>query len=195
MTTEITRIKQADGTTRVLHAQDEEHAIRAKAILHNDPTMIDRLNGVDGIRVSVCVDHGKIEKKVEKLKITMSERRPITIVKADWPLIARADRHDGAVEVQANHEWTIRVRQHADGRRIVYGWLTAGNGGVPMGWRGAEGGFLVNPPRQLCGLERSSSPDEDETIRAIRRVGGIIGDDHLAAECIADLPAEELEET
>lgn len=192
MTTEITRIKQADGTTRFIHAQDEEHAIRAKAILHNDPAMIDRLDGVDGIRVSVDVD-SVLEKKVEKLKITMSERRPITIVKADWPLIARADRHDGAVECQANHEWTIRVRQHADGRRIVYGWLTAGNGGVPMGWRGAEGGFLVSPPRQLYGLERSSSPDEDETIRAIRRVGGIIGDDVLAAECIADLPAEELE--
>lgn len=121
-----------------------------------------------------------IEKKIEKLKITMSERRPLTIVKAEWPLIARADRHDGAVEVQANHKWTIRVCEHADGRRIVYGWLISGNGGVPMGWRGAEGGFLI------------AAGDEDETIRAIRRVGGIIGDDTLADECIGDMPAEEV---
>ena len=130
---------------------------------------------------------------IDKLKITMSERRPLTIVKADWPLIAHADRHDGAVKVQANHEWTIRVREHADGRRLVYGWLTSGNGGVPAGWRGAEGGFLVSPlPGPDVDGKRVGVPDEDETIRAIRRVGGIIDDDTLADECIADLPAEDL---
>ena len=91
----------------------------------------------------------------EKIKITMSERRPITIVKADWPLIARADRHDGAVESQANQHWAIRVREHTDGRRIVYGWLVNGNGGVPAGWRGAEGGFLIQ--------EIGGAPDDDET--------------------------------
>lgn len=42
------------------------------------------------------------------------------------------------------------------------------------------GGFLV------------AAGDEAETIRAIRRIGGILGDDDLAAECIADLPAEDL---
>ena len=129
----------------------------------------------------------------DKIKITMSERRPLTIVKADWPLIAHANRHDGAVEVQANHEWAIRVREHADGRRLVYGWLTSGNGGVPAGWRGAEGGFLVSPlPGPDVEGKRVGVPDEDETIRAIRRVGGIIDDDTFADECIADLPAEEI---
>ena len=116
----------------------------------------------------------------EKIKIPMSERRPLSIVKADWPLIASADRHDGQVECQANHLWTIRVREHADGRRLVYGWVREGNGGVYAGWRGAEGGFLVE------------AGDEAETIRAIRRIGGIIDDDRLADECIADLPAEDL---
>jgi hypothetical protein len=131
----------------------------------------------------------------DKLKITMSERRPLTIVKADWPLIAKADRHDGAVECQANHEWTIRVREHRDGRRIVYGWLTSGHGGVPAGWRGSEGGFLVSPTAAFRDADDgplSHVPDDDETVRAIRRVGGIIDDDALADECIADLPAEEL---
>jgi hypothetical protein len=116
----------------------------------------------------------------EKIKITMSERRPLSIDPEQWPVIARVDRHDGVVECQANHEWTIRVREHADGRRLVYGWLRAGNGGVYAGWRGAEGGFLV-----LAG-------DEGETVRAIRRIGGIIGDDKMSDECIADLPAEEI---
>jgi len=35
--------------------------------------------------------------------------------------------------------------------------------------------------------------DEDETIRALRRVGGVLDDDGLAEECIGDLPAEEID--
>ena len=115
-------------------------------------------------------------------KIVLSERRPIAIDPEQWPLIAVASRHDGEVSCQANHEWTIRVREHADGRRIVYGWLRSGPNGVPAGWRGSEGGFLLDAI--------DGKPNEDETIRAIRRVSGIIEDDRLAAECIADLPAE-----
>ena len=122
-----------------------------------------------------------------KIKITMSERRPLTIVKADWPIVARADWHDGGqLECQANNERHIRVREHRDGRRLVYGYQCAGNGGQYAGTRNPEGGFLVVP------LDPAVTPDEDATVRAIRRVGGIIGDDGLAAECIADLPAEEV---
>jgi hypothetical protein len=180
MTTEITRIKQADGTTRIIHAQDEEHAMRAREILRNDPAMIDHLNGVDGIEIRV--DEAK------KVKIAMSERRPLTIVDAEWPIIAQADRHDGGeVKSRANHEWTVRVRESSDGmRRLVYGWVRAGNGGVHAGWRGAEGGFLLS----RTALEADEM--EAETIRAIRRVAGIIDDDQLGDECIADLPAESL---
>lgn len=39
---------------------------------------------------------------------------------------------------------------------------------------------------------RVSTAEQTSTIRAIRRIGGILGDDDLAAECIADLPAEDL---
>lgn len=118
----------------------------------------------------------------DKIKITMSERRPITIVKADWPIIARADWHDGQVECQANNIRRIVVREHADGRRIVYGFQQAGNGGQYAGTRNPEAGFLL-----------AAGADEDETIRALRRVGGVIVDDGLAEECIADLPAEEID--
>lgn len=121
----------------------------------------------------------------EKITIPMSERRPLRLVKSEWPTIARADWHDGQVECQANHVRTIRVRAHADGRRVVYGWLRAGNGGTPIGWRGAEGGYLVQAV--------AGQPDDEGTIRAIRRVGGIIDDDKMADECIGDLPPEEVD--
>ena len=136
----------------------------------------------------------------DKIKITMSERRPLTVSKQEWPIVARADWHDGQVECQANNERHIRVREHRDGRRLVYGYQCAGNGGQYAGTRNPEGGFLVVPldPAKSGGYRNADDgpvtrfPDEDETVRAIRRVGGIIGDDELADECIADLPAEEI---
>jgi hypothetical protein len=119
----------------------------------------------------------------DKLTITMSERRPLSIAKADWPIIARADWHDGKIEFEANNIRVIRVREHADGRRIVYGYQCAGHGDQLAGTRNPEGGFLID----------AGDEAEAETIRAIRRIGGIIDDDALANECIADLPAEELD--
>jgi hypothetical protein len=116
----------------------------------------------------------------QKLKITMSERRPLSIVKDDWPVVATDEWFNGQHDFQANYVRYIRVREHADGRRVVYGAYTAGPGGVPVGFRGAEGGFLV------------ASGDDAGTIRAIRRVGGIINADWMADACIADLPAEDV---
>lgn len=126
------------------------------------------------------------EKKT--IRLTMSERRPLSVDPGEWPIIARADWHNGQIECQANTVRKIRVRQHADGRRIVYGLQEAGGGGQFVGTRNPEGGFLV----AAVARGNISVPDEDETVRAIRRVGGIIDDAALADECIADLPAEEV---
>lgn len=132
------------------------------------------------------------------LTITMSERRPLKIDPELWLVVAEASRHDGKVKSQANNEWAINVREHADGRRIVYGYHQAGNGGQYAGFRERRAGYLVDNVRRndlpmredRDGNMTAVHPNEDETIRAIRRVGGVIDDDQLAAECIADLPAE-----
>ena len=118
----------------------------------------------------------------DKIKITMSERRPLSIDPELWPVIAQADWYDGQVECQANNIKRIKVREHSDGRRIVYGFRRAGNGGQHAGTRNPEAGFLL-----------AANAGEHETIRALRRVGGVIDDDRLAEECIATLPAEEIE--
>jgi hypothetical protein len=108
--------------------------------------------------------------------------------KAKWPVIARADWYNGEHEFQANTIRRIVVREHNDGRRIVYGYQCAGNGGQHAGTYNPRGGFVVDP---LPG----ASPNEVETVRAIRRVAGVIEDDNLGDMCIADLPAEEDEPT
>ncbi len=115
---------------------------------------------------------------MSKTKINLTDRRPVTIEKDLWPVIAKASNHDGAVECQANHEWFIRVRQHQDGRSIVYAGAVSGNGGTPAGFRPAYAGEV---------LEAGDSIED-----AIHRVGSTAGCEHLISEAIDDLPAEEL---
>lgn len=136
------------------------------------------------------------EKKL--ISITLSERAPVKVDPEQWPLVAMADRHDGEVRCQANNEYAIKVREHADGRRIVYGWHRAGDGGQHRGFRDTYGGFIVEPSNAFRENPTGDSPavtrapDEAETVRAIRRVSGMIDDDQLGNACIADLPATEL---
>lgn len=133
------------------------------------------------------------------IKITLSERRPVTIVEADWPVIAEARAHDGQMLVQANTEWFIKVREHRDGRRIVYGGEIAGCNGQYAGFRETRAGYIVDAVSRDSmrqpddgGALVSTYPDDDGTIRAIRRVAGVIDRDDLGAECIGELPAEVL---
>ncbi len=125
-----------------------------------------------------------LQQKPKTVTITLSDRRPVKLVARDWPVIASASGHDGKVACQANREWTIRVRQHEDGRRVVYGWEERGDGGMPIGWESSYGGFLVDAV--------NGAPDEDETVRSIRRVAGIIGHERLGDDCIGSMPEEEM---
>lgn len=126
------------------------------------------------------------------ITITMSDRAPIKLARADWPHVATADWHTGEHASQANEVASISVREHDDGRRIVYGHRDRGPGGMAIGYRGKYAGFLIESeqdPTKSTGVGR---PNEAGTIRAIRRVAGVIDMPELADECIADLPAEEL---
>lgn len=121
----------------------------------------------------------------KKITVVMSERPPLRISEAAWPLIASAKQHDGQVECQANRIWRLRVRQHADGRTLVYGTYSSGY----LHESDRAGGFLLSA-EQATG---------EEIVRTIRRVAGIVTDDDqgdqyesLAQACIAELPAEEI---
>lgn len=120
--------------------------------------------------------------------ITLTDRAPVKIREDEWPEIAAAKDWDNQHESQANRRWTLRVRQNRkDGRTIVYGTYSS----QFRNERGAAAGELLTPP---SGAEIKE--DEwyvwDEIPAAIKRVAARCNCEHIADECIADLPAEEL---
>lgn len=116
--------------------------------------------------------------ETKTIRIAMSERRPLRVKESEWPEIAGDREWDGQHECQATRKWYIAVRQHANGRTIVYGRRTSQ-------WqdeRDQAGGYLLEP----------EAATTDEIIRAIRRVAGIIGRPEMAQIVISDLPEEEI---
>jgi hypothetical protein len=128
--------------------------------------------------------------------ITLTGRPPVKINEASWPVIAEASdkEFDNQYECQANQvsEWSVRVRQHADGRAIVYARYSFESNFQNSRDYNAKRGILMP-----AGTSHTAICD------AIREVCDEIsgaecgGEDAnrwptLAADCIADMPAEEL---
>jgi hypothetical protein len=136
---------------------------------------------------------------MEKLTVTLTGRPPVKITKDDWPIIASAEdkQWDGQHECQANRTTICKVivRQHNDGRTLVYGIYT-----YSTCWQGEQskdmrGGELLT----VEGASDEEIGDVETIIAAIKRVAGEMlertGDEafsRLIHECIADLPAVEL---
>ena len=116
----------------------------------------------------------------KKLTVTLTNRPPVRINPDNWPVIASAKRHDGQVECKANTVYYVKVRQHEDGRTIVYGAKTAGNGGQYASFHEARAGVLLE------------NGEIEAIVSAIHEVAVNAECDDLADDCIADLPAEEL---
>ena len=128
-----------------------------------------------------------------RLTITLTGRPPVSVTKANWPVLGEATDKDwdNQYECQANRtwKWTLRVRHHADGRAIVYGiyaYTTHYQGENECHVRGGE---LLAP--------------NDDIPAAILRVAAWMQErakadaegrfESLAHQCIASLPAESLD--
>lgn len=127
--------------------------------------------------------------------ITLTGRAPIKIDEDIWPVIASAEwaDHDNTYEFQANRKAsaTIMVRVHADGRPIVCGTYTYRTQFEREADARVAGGVLLT--------DGSGIP------AAIRETASYLSDydslpsgwqpdwKALADECIADLPAEQLD--
>ena len=115
------------------------------------------------------------EQQKSYLTISLTGRAPVRIVKDDWPIIAYAKEWDNTYECQANRTWKLSVRQHDDGRSIVYGLFTT----QFQNEKNRAGGELLK--------------QGDDIAAAIQRVAHSLGfDDLLAQKCIDDLPAEDI---
>jgi hypothetical protein len=123
-----------------------------------------------------------------KLTISLTGRRPVTILKAAWPIIAIAERRTEETSSK------LIVRKHEDGRSIVYGIWSAGATCYP-GVPDVRGGELLEPSLEVDELNALAP--------AIVRVGEWMADNvpsetdkilfrQLTNQCIADLPAEEI---
>lgn len=126
--------------------------------------------------------------------VTLTGRPPVKIVADNWPVIAHGsyERYEGQHKCQSNRttEIDIRVRQHADGRALVYGVYSY------------ETRFQGERCKvQRCGyLLPLDAADTDAVITAIRRCGEDLIEREVDPSavrdtvngCIADLPPEEL---
>lgn len=120
-------------------------------------------------------------------KITLSDRAPVTVVERDWPVIAKATgdscdsfdyaRHQQAVSRGECDRYYLTVRQHEDGRSVVYAVLDAATA-----WTHSE------TRREGQVLDAGAN-----VASAIRTVGERCGlPDSVIRDCIAALPAEQL---
>lgn len=106
--------------------------------------------------------------------ITLTDRAPVRIRESEWPQIAHGNWGDNAsIPSQSNRGCDLRVRQHADGRAIVYG-VSWSQWRGESGWSGGE----------LLGAGA-------DIVAAIRRVGEALNES-VIRECIANLPAVQL---
>jgi hypothetical protein len=111
-----------------------------------------------------------------RLTIALTNRPPVGIVKEDWPVIASVHDYDNQYEFQANRHWYLTVRQHEDGRTVVYGKYSTQ--------------FPNEHDRRAGELVEANG----NIAAAILNVAETLEfENRLAQECIADLPAENLE--
>jgi hypothetical protein len=124
--------------------------------------------------------------------ITLTDRRPVRIVEEDWPVIAMSaddswnhpdySRYQQALNQGELDKYSIRVRQHADGRTIVYAVFVGATA-----WTGN------GDKRDGEILKSKTGINYDDIVASIKEVGEACGlPEHVINDCIADLPPEDL---
>ena len=129
--------------------------------------------------------------------ITLTGRRPVKIQEEDWPTVARGSDKDwdNTYEFQANRTWkaSVRVRQHEDGRAIVYGFYD-----YSTCWEGescflVKAGILLDPGADVAdGIQEVGSQLEEMVQDSFysAKAGAMIRE--AVRECVANLEPEEL---
>ncbi len=111
--------------------------------------------------------------------ITLTDQPPVRIRDEDWPEIARAELAPSSSgwEKDATRRGHLRVRRHADGRTLVYGWHVTR-------WQGERDAS--------AGVYLAAGATGADLITAIHTVAAGIGWPRLAQLAIEDLPPVDL---
>lgn len=123
--------------------------------------------------------------------ITLTDRAPVAIVEADWPELAtgryqQTDVACGAGGFRAVATIAIRVRQHHDGRTLVYG--TDHCTGAD-GYTSRAGYLLTGHPSPAAIAAAITATGQDLCAQAGSECADI---QRAVRACLADLPAEVL---
>ena len=129
------------------------------------------------------------------MTITLTDHTPVRINKYQWPLISTSGYRDfdGPHEHQANRvsKWSIKVRQHKDGRAIVYAVYTYSTVLKDERTYNVRGGELLATSSDLTGAIRRVADwmksQEHSPADAGRSRWGL-----LMEKCINRLPAQVL---
>lgn len=135
--------------------------------------------------------------------ITLTNRPPVRIREDQWPVIAHGSYsdHDNQYEFQANRKWKadIRVRQHEDGRVIVYGVYDYDTAFQNESGITVKAGEVIEPGADVVAAIREVGDTMiaevgDTMIAATDEAGHDFRRHILAAvrDCISELPAVEL---
>jgi hypothetical protein len=119
---------------------------------------------------------------VKRKKIILSDRSPVAINPKEWPVIVEVWDHDGTFLTDAHTIYSIAIRQHSDGRRIVYGSRKVGPGGQTPDFRPINWGKILQSSESLTHYTLVCIGDCAEAIRCPA----------LGQSAIQSLPAEEL---
>lgn len=127
----------------------------------------------------------------EFLTITLTGREPVKIRLEDWPIIAEASAndYDNQYEQQANRtsKHTLKVRQHEDGRAIVYGFMDYDSRLQGESGFAARGGELLDKDASIPEAIARVAAELEERMPGGEWTSGTFP--RLAHECTADLPA------
>jgi hypothetical protein len=139
-----------------------------------------------------------------KLTITLTGKPPVKITKDEWPVIASADEKefDNQYEFQANRTatWKLIVRQHDDGRTIVYAIHSYSTQFQGESGRDLRGGELLTVKDAMAECVGDAAPIIDAIFRVAAEIESRMPEGQwstrifprLAHECTADLPAVEI---
>lgn len=134
--------------------------------------------------------------------IRLSGRRPVTVDTDDWPRTANGhgNEYDGETAAQSvrTRTWWVSVRQHADGRALVYGVYEAHSKAALELDVCVHAGKLLDK-EQARDLEhwivRVANDLFGDAVNANSHVAEVIilrDIEQAKADCLASLPAEEL---